>query len=570
MGYFQFLDYPKFQKKDTEATISWDVSGYYMYLPATFIYKDLKKCGFREELIKKYKPTRDFHQAFRYTNGNFVMKYPIGMAIQYMPAFMLAHSYCKITGQYPADGFSFPYQLMISLGSFFVALLGLYFLRKILLVYFSDRTVAVTLLALVAGTNYLNQAAIDNAMTHNYLFTLYVLIIYFTIRFYKQPKTSTVLLLGAFCGLATITRPTELISVMIPFVWALDVFSKEARVERFNFLKEHFTKIIGAMIVVILMGCIQLIYWKYVGDDWIIYSYEDQGFNWLGPYVYQCLFSYKAGWLVYTQIMVFSLLGFIPLFYYQRKIFFGITIFSFIFMYLAFAWDIWWYGGALGQRTMVQAYPVLIFAFAGFVDWVFRTPLLIRLGTWAVMGVCVYLNFWFTHYAHQGQAVFPGQMTEAYYWRTVGRNDIPEETLKLLDTDEIYEGGRRNITPFYQLLSDKTILLNKEIQRSLPYIFSYNGGADWLRISADFKITRKEWAYLQMTQFIVFFKKKDKVVKKRMIRLHRFLWENNERNVYFDIRQPDEDFDRIFIEFWNCDSDKEIIISNLKLETFDE
>ncbi len=570
MGYFQFVDYPKFQKEYTEATIGWDVSGYYMYLPATFVYKDLKKCEFRDDLIKNYKPTPNFQQAFRYSNGNFVMKYPIGMAIQYTPAFILAHTYCKITGQYPADGFSFPYQLMISLGSFFVALLGLYFLRKILLEYFSEQTVAVTLIALVAGTNYLNQAAVDNAMTHNYLFTLYVLIVYFTIRFYKEPKTRTTLLLGALCGLATITRPTELISVIIPFIWVLNIFSKEAIIERFHFLKKHFTKIIGAVVMVILVGCIQLIYWKYAGGDWIIYSYEDQGFNWLDPYIWECLFSYKAGWLTYTQIMTFALVGFIPLFFYQKKIFFGVTVFSFLFMYLAFAWDIWWYGGALGQRTMVQAYPVLIFAFAGFVDWIFRMPLLLRLATWIVMGGCVYLNFWFTHYAHQGQAVFPGQMTEAYYWRTVGRNDIPEETQKLLDTEEIYEGGRRNITLVYSALMDTTAMLNKTIQRSPEFIFPYKGGADWLRVSADFKITWKEWEYWRMTQFILRFKNKDNIVKERMIRLHRFLWENNERNIYFDIRQPAEDFDKVSIEFWNAESDKEIIIRNLKAEVFDE
>ena len=30
-----------------------------------------------------------------------------------------------------------------------------------------------------------------------------------------------------------------------------------------------------------------------------------------------------------------------------------------LFIYIAFAWDIWWYGGSLGQRSMVQAYAVL-------------------------------------------------------------------------------------------------------------------------------------------------------------------------------------------------------------------
>lgn len=571
MGYFQFINYPKFQKQWTEATIGWDVSGYYMYLPATIIYQDLRECNFRDEILKKYKPTPDFQQAFRYTNGNFVMKYPIGMAIQYAPAFLLAHTYCKITGQYPADGFSFPYQLMISLNSFFVALFGLFILRKILLEYFDDKAVAISLIALVVGTNYLNQAAIDNAMTHNYLFTLYALIIYLTIRFYKQPKTYITLLLGTLCGLATITRPTELISIMIPFIWGLNMTSKKAVIERFYFLKEHLNKILGAVVMVVLVGSIQLIYWKYAGGDWIIYSYKDQGFNWLKPYIYQCLFSYKAGWLVYTHIMVFSLLGFIPLFFYKRKIFTGCLIFSLIFMYLAFAWDVWWYGGALGQRTMVQAYPILMFPFTAFVVWLLKVPVIIRWPIWAVMGIFIYLNLWFTHYAHHGQGIFPGQMTKAYYWRTIGRNNLGEETQKLMDTDEIFEGEKReNITSVFSSFKDSTITLNKEIQFSPEITFPYRQSADWLRASADFEITWKEWEAWKMTQFIIQFKHKNNIVKERAIRIHRFLWENNKRNVYFDISQPNEPFDQVLIKFWNSQSDKELKISNLKVESFDE
>ena len=41
-----FLFYPKWKKSNTEATLSWDVSGYYLYLPAIFIYKDIKKVSF--------------------------------------------------------------------------------------------------------------------------------------------------------------------------------------------------------------------------------------------------------------------------------------------------------------------------------------------------------------------------------------------------------------------------------------------------------------------------------------------------------------------------------------------
>ena len=37
-----FSYYPKWEKPWSEATISWDVSGYYHYLLAIFIYKDIR------------------------------------------------------------------------------------------------------------------------------------------------------------------------------------------------------------------------------------------------------------------------------------------------------------------------------------------------------------------------------------------------------------------------------------------------------------------------------------------------------------------------------------------------
>ncbi|HLO38540.1 MAG TPA: hypothetical protein VK173_08620, partial [Lacibacter sp.] len=51
-----FFYYPKWSRPGSEATISWDVSGYYMYLPATFIYKDLKQCSFKDSILSKYQP----------------------------------------------------------------------------------------------------------------------------------------------------------------------------------------------------------------------------------------------------------------------------------------------------------------------------------------------------------------------------------------------------------------------------------------------------------------------------------------------------------------------------------
>ena len=152
--------YPKWQFEHTEATISWEVSGYYFYLPAIFIYQDLKKVEFKEDIHQQYRPASGPYQTFTHKGGNEVMKYSMGLALQYSPFFLIAHALAEPLG-YPADGFSRPYQLAISLGSLFMALLGLWLLRRILLRYFSDGVTAVTLLTIAFATNYLNSLKVS-------------------------------------------------------------------------------------------------------------------------------------------------------------------------------------------------------------------------------------------------------------------------------------------------------------------------------------------------------------------------------------------------------------------------
>jgi len=56
MFYAGMVHYPKWRMQKTEATIGWDVTGYYSYLPAIFIYKDLKQLSFYSKIAEKYNP----------------------------------------------------------------------------------------------------------------------------------------------------------------------------------------------------------------------------------------------------------------------------------------------------------------------------------------------------------------------------------------------------------------------------------------------------------------------------------------------------------------------------------
>ena len=156
-----FSYYPKWEKPWSEATISWDVCGYYHYLPAIFIYKDIRQQNWMNEINQKYLPSPAYDQPFGHQNsGNKVNKYAIGQAVLFSPFFLMAHGYTTMTGAYPADGYSKPYQFFIWFGSLAFSILGLVLLRRILLYYFEDNIVTLTLVALAAGTHWMEYASI--------------------------------------------------------------------------------------------------------------------------------------------------------------------------------------------------------------------------------------------------------------------------------------------------------------------------------------------------------------------------------------------------------------------------
>lgn len=243
--YISLFFYPRWQKGGGEATISWDVSGYYWYLPSIFIYNDIKHQSFKNAILYKYQPTNtEFQQANKCDNGNYVMKYSSGMALMYLPFFTIAHCFAKILG-YPADGFSMPYQFCIQLGGLLISILGLWYLRKLLLFYYKDNVVGIVLLLLVLGSNYLNYASIDCGMSHSWLITVYVFLLLNTMYFYKSFKLKYAIRIGLLVGLCTLTRPTDIISCIIPIFWGMEGFRKNAIYNQFAIFRKNIKSLLS-------------------------------------------------------------------------------------------------------------------------------------------------------------------------------------------------------------------------------------------------------------------------------------------------------------------------------------
>jgi hypothetical protein len=340
---------------------TYDALGYYMYLPSTIIYNDATQLKWLPAIDSQYTVIGGWqYQTIKEKNGNFVFKYLGGVALMELPFFLVGHAVAKMT-HYPPDGFSAPYQYALLMAAFFYAFLGLFLLRRFLLFYFDDKTVAFTLLLLTLATNWVQYVAVDSAMSHVYIFPLYALILLLSKKWQEKPSSKTAFFIGLTIGLATICRPTEAIMLFIPLLWhkhtKVAATAKWAQVRR---NKSHvFITILGGILAVLP----QIIYWKIASDKFIV----DTGSKWvfLNPY-FRVLFGFEKGWFVFTPVTILFVLG---LFFIKKYPFSKAVItFCLLNIWIIIAWDDWHYGASYSCRALMQSYPVFALPLAIFIE----------------------------------------------------------------------------------------------------------------------------------------------------------------------------------------------------------
>lgn len=580
--YAAFVFYPKWNNKGPETSLGWDACTYYWYLPATFIYQDLKKQEFGDSIIDKYGFVPTFEPFVHGRSGNVVITYSAGLALMHLPAFAIAHMLAEPSG-YPADGFSLPYQVAVQLWSLLAALVGLWYFRQLLLRYFGDKVTAISLLLLVFGTNYLNYTGVDVTLTHSWLFTIYTLLMLNAGNFYASPNNKYAVRVGVLTGLAILIRPSEMIAVLIPLLWGMESISPRAIGNRFSFLLKNYKPVLLAALCVVLVGSVQVVYWLYVTGEPFVYSYDDKGFYWTKPHFFDYTFSYRSGWLVYTSLMFFVFAGLIVYLWKGKN---KVAVISFFLLnyYIVAAWDVWWYGG-MGGRAMVQSYAVAFFMMAALVDWLLHTKW-IKWPVFAVMAVFAYVNIWFTYNAHTYDGLYdPTGMTKAYYWAVVGRFDVPFETRKLKDTDELFKGEPKNMQLIYSygfendttasdinpISGTRSLFFHpyREYSPELKFHFT-KGDAEWLRARATFKFMDDEWENWKMLQYVVGFIDNGKKIKNNMIRVNRFVNTGEATSVSFDVKLPNQTFDSVYILFWNPGSKATLKLDDIEIHSFEE
>lgn len=409
-----------------------DAMMYYFYLRATFIDDN----PFFEERFNE-EGKRIYYPVYTSEKGGNVLKMSMGVAYLELPFFALAHQYALHISKQPADGVAPAYQFGISLSTLFYSLLGIFFLMHYLRSRFSDIVVALTLILIVFGSNLYYYITYETGMSHPITFFLLSALLFFSDKWLEQKESWRSLLIGILIGWIVLVRPVNLFFLLPIFFFlkkekAWNVYLRQL----FNPISPLILAFLGAF----LIWLPQLLFWKYQTGQFLFYSYGEEGFFWSNPHIWEGLFSFRKGWFIYTPIMLFALIGMLPLYKNSRNYFWGITLFMPLFLYITFSWWSWWYGGGFGARTMIDIYPFLALPFAAFLEWVFAKKLRLILLVSPLLFLA--LNQYQSWQYKKGILHYDGMTFEAYKFIFL-KNHTPVEYWDLLRRPD-YDSALQN------------------------------------------------------------------------------------------------------------------------------
>lgn len=362
-----------------------DGSGYYEYLPKTFIKKDYPFA--LPGMVKKEEVKPE--QLISITGGP-VNKYFFGESLALLPFFLAADLLTQSFRPDMRDGYSSYYQISVSIAALFYLFLGLWMIHRLLRrMNYAQEIINLILILLFLGTNLYYYALQEPSMSHVYSFALIATFIDQLHLQLQSSKPFRWLFLSFLLSFIVFIRPVNIVTALVLFPLA-GSFNQSIK-----FIKDLFSKpaiwLTSLLIPFFFLGIQATFYYLQAGHWWVD-SYGEEGFNFSKPEIANVLFSFRKGLFIYTPLLLLLIPG---LYFYKKR--FGLfSLFSWslllvISIYIISSWWYWAYGGSYGMRPVIDLYPILILPIAALAEWTYARYFNFRIfGVIVLLGV--YLN----------------------------------------------------------------------------------------------------------------------------------------------------------------------------------
>ena len=372
-----------------------DSAQYYAYLPSLLLDGDL---DFADEYTRLHalNPAAGIRGGLLDTTdpltGRPINVAPIGTAILWSPAFLLAHAAALIAGalgaDIAADGFSPPYIWAVSVATAIYGLLGLLLAYRLARRFASTWAAATAVIACWLASPVVFFMFVSPPWSH--VPALFVTTLFITFWYHTRGRRSAAqwILLGLLGGLMTLSREQLGLFMLIPALEALGHY--------WSYWTRRDWKSLGALVgrhclflaVIALTLVPQFLAYRALNGRWGPSTNVQGKLIWSSPRFFDTLIDPTHGALFWTPVWLLGILG-LPLLWRRDRVFtllLGAALVAQVYINGSF-YPTWHLKGSFGFRRLIEATPIFVIGLALLIDRV-------RLPRFLTAGLCALLIAW--------------------------------------------------------------------------------------------------------------------------------------------------------------------------------
>jgi hypothetical protein len=330
-----------------------------------------------------------------------------GVTLSILPFFAVAHLVANLTG-FETDGYSAPYLIAILISSLVCLIIGLWFLHRVLTLWYPDYMATLAVLCIAFGSNLFYFFNIAPGSAHIVAFMLTSIFIYFTIQWHQDRDVRTSLILALTAGALALVRVPAL--WVFVFFFLYEVKGWRSFFYKMKLYRQHAGKLFVIAAVTFLMWFMVPVLCAWCSGTPLFEGCYPKGF----PAITPTILGFRPGLLIYSPVLLFSLAGFFSLVGYMKK--FLLPCLATVVLYMITAVILWTNQSAhIGYRTVIDMYPVLAMPFCALLSKMLNLGPFTRRLLYILLFVFIALNLYQTMSLAKKTSYYRfGQRTESH------------------------------------------------------------------------------------------------------------------------------------------------------------
>jgi hypothetical protein len=394
-----------------------EIVSYYSYLPSTFLnhgsFKSPPPANQRNPVA---------HLSSELPGHNY------GLSVLYFPFFLIAQLQVTRASEY--FGYSQIHAESIHLGAIIYVLLGLILLRKILLLYFTETTITITIFLVAFGSTLFYYAFSQSELPESHLFFLVCAFMRLTQVWYRKTDWFSALLMGAVLGLISLISIPDLFIMLLLFVlW--NVKTWDSLRHRITFFRKRSLYLIVIALLFMALWLPQLFFnWQRTGSLFY-FTNQSEWYDYSRVNIFSLLAGYQYGWITYCPLALLIVCG---IFSNDKSLPLSRNSLIFALLSLLIIVSMWRGVDYYGARKMCPSIAWLSLPLAGIIQAAFVGKSINALYSFARIAIvifilsCVFVNLGTTYRVIQKQ-IQTEKMTSELYWKyfMTYKFDIPNK-----------------------------------------------------------------------------------------------------------------------------------------------